>query len=39
VRLALGELVSYLEFELMNHPSIARPEQFLEGLEELRAQL
>ncbi len=39
VRLALGELVSYLEFELMNHPSIARPEEFLEGLEDLRAQL
>jgi hypothetical protein len=39
VRLALGELVSYLEFELLNHPKIADPESFLEGLEELRAQL
>jgi hypothetical protein len=39
VRLALGELVSYLEFELMNHPGIDRPDEFLEGLENLRAQL
>ena len=37
VRLALGELVSYLEFELMNHPSIDRPDEFLEGLEGLRS--
>jgi hypothetical protein len=39
VRLALGELVSYLEFELMNHPNIARPDEFLEGMEDLRSQL
>jgi len=39
VRLALGELVSYLEFELMNHPNIDRPDEFLEGLEGLRSQL
>ncbi len=39
VRLALGELVSYLEFELMNHPNISRPDEFLEGLEDLRSQL
>ncbi|MFV1979342.1 MAG: hypothetical protein ACC649_08315, partial [Myxococcota bacterium] len=39
VRLALGELVSYLEFELMNHPNIARPDEFLEGLEGLRSRL
>lgn len=39
VRLALGELVSYLEFELLNHPRIAEPEQFLDGIEELRARL
>jgi len=39
VRLALGELISYLEFELMNHPKISTPEDYLEGLEELRAQL
>ena len=39
VRLALGELVSYLEFELINHPKISDPEEFLEGLEPLRASL
>jgi hypothetical protein len=39
VRLALGELVSYLEFELLNHPQISDPEEFLEGLEALRASL
>ena len=39
VRLALGELVSYLEFELLNHPQISDPEEFLEGLEPLRASL
>lgn len=36
---ALGELVSYLEFELRNHPHIPEPELFLEAVEELRAQL
>jgi hypothetical protein len=36
---ALGELVSYLEFDLLNHPRIDEPEAFLEGLEELRARL
>ena len=36
VSLAFGELVSYLEFELVNHPGIDDPEQFLEGLESLR---
>ena len=39
VRLALGELVSYLEFELMNHPSIDDPSPFLESVEALRANL
>lgn len=39
VRLALGELVSYLEFELLNHPRISEPDQFLEGLEEIRSSL
>jgi hypothetical protein len=39
VCLAFGELVSYLEFELVNHPKIQDPEQFLEGIEQLRAQL
>lgn len=39
VCLAFGELVSYLEFELANHPRIEDPEQFLEAVQELRAQL
>ena len=39
VRLALGELVSYLEFELLNHAKIRAPEEFLEGLEEVRSRL
>jgi len=39
IRLALGELVSYLEFELLNHPGIPQPDEFLEGLENLRARL
>jgi hypothetical protein len=39
VRNALGELVSYLEFELFNHPKIEDAEDFLEALESLRDQL
>jgi Domain of unknown function (DUF4388) len=39
VRAALGELVSYLEFELLNHPKIEDADLFLDGLDELRAQL
>ena len=39
VRLALGELISYLEFELLNHPKITEPEDFLEGMEEMRSRL
>ena len=39
VGLALGEIVSYLEFELVNHPRIEEPEQFLEAIEQLRAGL
>jgi hypothetical protein len=39
IRLALGELVSYLEFELMNHPKIPQPEEYLEDLQGLRSQL
>lgn len=39
VRLALGELVSYLEFELANHPRIDDPEIFLESIQEMRARL
>jgi len=37
VELALGELVSYLEFEIKNHPGIEDPDAFLAGLAELRA--
>jgi hypothetical protein len=39
VAAALGELVSYLEFELRNHPRIQEPEHFLEAVSELRARL
>lgn len=39
VRTALGELVSYLEFELLNHPRIADAQGYLEGLDKLRAAL
>jgi hypothetical protein len=39
VSLAFGELVSYLEFELVNHPKIEDPDLFLDGIEQLRAQL
>jgi hypothetical protein len=39
VRSALGELISYLEFELVNHPMIDDSDDFLEGLDGLRAGL
>jgi hypothetical protein len=39
VRLALGELISYLEFEILNHPKIADPEDFLDDIASMRAQL
>ena len=39
VRVALGELVSYTEFELLNHPKVKNAEEFLEALESLRAEL
>lgn len=39
IRLALGELVSYLEFEILNHPKIPDPEDFLEGVAPLRGRL
>jgi len=39
VRLALGELISYLEFEILNHPDISEPDDFLEGIAALRARL
>ena len=39
VRSALGELVSYTEFELLNHPKVKNADEFLEALESLRAEL
>jgi hypothetical protein len=39
VALAFGELISYLEFELVNHPKISEPELFLEDIDRLRARL
>jgi Domain of unknown function (DUF4388) len=39
VRSALGELISYLEFELFNHPQIEDAEDFLEAMEALRSRL
>ena len=39
VRLALGELVSYVEFEVLNNPKIPDPEEFLESTAPLRANL
>jgi hypothetical protein len=39
VSLAFGELMSYLEFELVNHPKIDDPDQFLEGIDQLRSSL
>ena len=37
VTMALGELVSYLEFEIKNHPGIENPDEILAGLAEARA--
>lgn len=39
VAAALGELVAYLEFEIMNHPHIQDPEGVLRGLAPLRQML
>ncbi len=39
VRQALGELVSYLEFELVNHPRIDDPHVFLRAVDPLRDRL
>jgi hypothetical protein len=39
VRAALGELISYTEFELLNHPKVKNAEEFLDALEALRSQL
>jgi hypothetical protein len=36
---ALGELVAYLEFEIVNHPQIDDPETLLRGLAPLRQML
>ncbi len=39
VRDALGEMITYLEFELRNHPRIEDPEIYLDAVEDLRAKL
>lgn len=39
VRSALGEMVTYLEFELRNHPRIDDPGVYLDAVEGLRATL
>lgn len=39
VRIALGELVAYVEFELLNHPRIPNAEDFLDALGPLRSEL
>jgi len=39
VHAALGELVTYLEFELQNHPRIDDPDEYLDALEGLRAKI
>jgi hypothetical protein len=39
VSLAFGELLSYLEFELVNHPKIDDPDVFLEAIDQLRGRL
>ena len=36
---SLGELVAYLEFEIMNHPRIETPEEVLAGLLPLRREI
>jgi hypothetical protein len=35
----LGELISYVEFELKNHPRIEEADRFLDAVEELRANI
>ncbi len=39
VRSALGEMITYLEFELRNHPRIDDPDVYLDAVEGLRATL
>ncbi len=36
---ALGELLSYVEFELKNHPKLEDPDEFLAAVEDLRASI
>ena len=36
---ALGELLSYVEFELKNHPKLEDPDEFLAAVEGLRASI
>jgi hypothetical protein len=35
----LGEIVTYLEFELNNHPRIERADAFLAAVEDLRSKI
>ncbi len=39
IDLAMSELISYLEFEVKNHPAIPDPEMILEGISDLRAKI
>ena len=39
IRSALSELLSYVEFELKNHPRIEEPEHFLDAVDGLRAKI
>jgi hypothetical protein len=39
IRAPLSELISYLEFELFNHPQIEDAEAFLEALDALRERI
>ena len=36
---ALGEVISYLEFELRNNPRISDPDAFIDAVDELRAKI
>jgi len=39
VQAALGELVAYVEFELLNSPHLDEPDRYLDALKELRARV
>lgn len=39
VRAGLGELISYIEFELKNHPRIDEAERFVDAVEGLRSKI